>query len=130
MRGAALMRERLLARSAPASPIRVLGPPAVIGVILAEGVHVPLRRRLGLYGGYLRMPPYYLDRVVIVDAFLDLSHQLILPLVKIEGPLQRCRPSPPLPRPRVKRCERPRQLLRQREYLLIKVNKQAFNEYA
>ena len=95
-RAAALVRERLLARLLPLTSItisRILSAHPVVegGVfIFTKGVHVPLWGRISLYGGYLCVPSYNLDRVIIVDTFLDLPHQLILSLVKLEGPLKRC----------------------------------------
>ena len=62
--------------------LRLLGPHLIIRLIVPERVHVPLRGRLRLYGRYFGMPPYYLYRVIFVDTFLDLSHQLILPLIE------------------------------------------------
>ena len=105
-RAAFIVRERLFARLSLTSPLGVLGAhPILEGVLLiAKRVHVPLRGRISLYGGYLCVPSYYLDRVIIVDTFLDLSHQLILSLVKLEGPLKRCA-DPALLGPQVERCK-------------------------
>jgi hypothetical protein len=85
MRRAALVRERLLARLPLTPPFGVLcAHPILERVLLVpKRVHVPLRWRLGMHGGYLCVPPYYLHRVVLVDTFLDLPHQMILSLVKL-----------------------------------------------
>lgn len=123
MRRAALVRERLLAGLPLAPPLGILCAHPVLERVLlvAKRVHVPLRGRLGLHRGYLCVPPYYLHRVVLVDIFLDLPHQLILSLVKLEGPLKRSARAALLS-PQVERCERPGQLLRQCEYLFVQVD--------
>jgi len=91
-RAAFVVRERLLARLPLSSPLGILCAHPILKRVLlvAKRVHVPLRGRITLYGGYLCVPFYNLDRVIIVDTFLDLPHQLILSLVKLESPLKRC----------------------------------------
>jgi hypothetical protein len=120
MRRAALVGERLFARLPLTPPLGILcAHPVLEGVLLVpKRVHVLLRGRLGVHRRYLCVPPYYLHRVVLVDIFLNLPHQLILSLVKLEGPLKRCARAALLS-PQVERCERPGKLLRQCEYLLV-----------